>query len=60
MIINNFEVLHPDGNLNEVKIRCFNSKTSEEVVVYEDITGIPFHAVLSECFRIAQEWENNQ
>tara|TARA_Y100000114_G_scaffold84501_2_gene78056 strand:- start:9720 stop:9902 length:183 start_codon:yes stop_codon:yes gene_type:complete len=60
MIINNFEVLHPDVNLNEVKIRCFNSKTSEELVVYEDITGIPFHAVLLQCVSVAQEWENNQ
>jgi hypothetical protein len=60
MIIGNFEVLPPEGNFNEAKIRCFNSTDSEEVVVFEDITGIPFHAVLSECFRIAQEWENNQ
>ncbi len=57
MIIDNFEVLPPD-DLLEVKIRCFNSEKEETITVFNDITGIPFHAILMECERLAMEWAN--
>lgn len=60
MIFDNFEVLPPENTLTEVKIRCFNSQSEETITVFEDMTGVPFHAVLLECERVAIDWSETQ